>query len=328
MQGAGERSVAATAGVTLAVVVLVWTAQPSSTRPAAPRATQHETDACDSACTAANAPISPQRVSADANRHDGSITCMLSVGKAQASAAQIQPSCNPVLTLVVRDASSMAAVPNTSHRIDEDGTTGALTLVVTAPGYHPARRPIDTSSATSIGPSIEILLAPLDQTPGVTLLARGPDGTPVEFLFIEAFATRTHSPEPQHAPGTRHAPETPRRSLWVRHSRANDGRHPLPSMPPGEVELQVSAVDAGHRPLPLNTERRSMVVDGLAAAVELISFAPGPAVWIELLHPDGRSLDPTHDGPLHLPCCGSTASNSRYAGGRPSARVRAAAMTP
>jgi hypothetical protein len=132
--------------------------------------------------------------------------------------------------LRVRDASTLLAVPGAVSRVEIRPEDGAQILVIEAIGYHAVRLPLCGNHAAVTGQPIDVLLVPVDQPVGITILAQSADGLPVDRLSVAAHLLERTSRS-----------EQTRRSLWARHSHAVAGRHVLPGVPAGEIELSLAA---------------------------------------------------------------------------------------
>jgi hypothetical protein len=191
--------------------------------------------------------------------------------------------------LRVRDASTLLAVPGAVSRVEIRPEDGAQILVIEAIGYHAVRLPLCGNHAAVTGQPIDVLLVPVDQPVGITILAQSADGLPVDRLSVAAHLLERTSRS-----------EQTRRSLWARHSHAVAGRHVLPGVPAGEIELSLAAEDGQHRLLPLRTERCTLSFDGCTPVAMAVVLAPAAVPWLEFLRPSGRVFDPECDGPLTL----------------------------
>jgi hypothetical protein len=122
------------------------------------------------------------------------------------------------------------AVPGAVSRVEIRPEDGAQILVIEAIGYHAVRLPLCGNHAAVTGQPIDVLLVPVDQPVGITILAQSADGLPVDRLSVAAHLLERTSRS-----------EQTRRSLWARHSHAVAGRHVLPGVPAGEIELSLAA---------------------------------------------------------------------------------------
>jgi hypothetical protein len=150
-------------------------------------------------------------------------------------------------------------------------------LLVEADGYAPERCRVAVPRLSSEPLRVETLLSRAVPLSGVVLHATDDDGWPVRRLRIDVWQLEPSDPDPD--PGT----DPASRLLWARTGTSEDGRFPLPALPPGRFALRAQPTGADDAALGLLPWRTVIHFGGSESLPFTISFARGVVLAIEAL---------------------------------------------